>query len=54
LFTLGNSIPIRPRPGFRFAHYFRLDGFAERLDEILAGGTFVPMSAVLKLGADAA
>jgi polysaccharide deacetylase family protein (PEP-CTERM system associated) len=40
--------------GHRFAHYFRLEGFAARLDEILAGGTFAPMSAVLKLGADAA
>jgi polysaccharide deacetylase family protein (PEP-CTERM system associated) len=40
---------VRLPVGHRFAHYFRLDGFAERLDEILAGVAFAPMSAVLRL-----
>jgi hypothetical protein len=40
---------VRLPLGHRFAHYFRLDGFAERLDEILAGVAFAPMSAVLRL-----
>ena len=33
----------------RFAHYFRLDGFARRLETILRGGTFRPMGEVLGL-----
>lgn len=40
---------VRLPLGHRFAHYFRLDGFAQRLDEILAGVAFAPMSAVLRL-----
>jgi polysaccharide deacetylase family protein (PEP-CTERM system associated) len=31
----------------RFAHYFRLDGFRQRLDELLAGGVFGPMGEAL-------
>ena len=34
--------------GLRFAHYFGLGGFSERLDEILDGAAFAPMSTVLK------
>jgi hypothetical protein len=45
---------VRLPLGHRFAHYFRLDGFAKRLDEILAGAAFAPMSAVLKLERPAA
>jgi len=45
---------VRLPLGHRFAHYFRLDGFAGRLDEILAGAAFAPMSAVLKLERPAA
>jgi len=45
---------VRLPLGHRFAHYFRLDGFVGRLDEILAGAAFAPMSAVLKLGRPAA
>lgn len=45
---------VRLPLGPRFAHYFRLDGFAKRLDEILAGAAFAPMSAVLKLERPAA
>lgn len=40
--------------GLKFAHYFRLDGFADRLDEILAGASFAPMGRVLKVTSDAA
>jgi hypothetical protein len=40
---------VRLPLGHRFAHYFRLEGFAQRLDEILAGVAFAPMSAVLRL-----
>jgi polysaccharide deacetylase family protein (PEP-CTERM system associated) len=31
----------------RFAHYFRLDGFKQRLDELLEGGAFGPMGDAL-------
>jgi polysaccharide deacetylase family protein (PEP-CTERM system associated) len=31
----------------RFAHYFRLDGFKQRLDELLEGGAFGPMGEAL-------
>ncbi len=41
-------------PGLRFAHYFKLGGFAERLEEILASVPFGPMSAVLNLTEEAA
>ena len=37
-------VPLPAR--LRFAHYFRLDGFAARLREILAGAAFGPLSAV--------
>jgi peptidoglycan-N-acetylglucosamine deacetylase len=40
---------VRLPLGHRFAHYFRLDGFAQRLDQILAGAAFAPMHAVLQL-----
>jgi polysaccharide deacetylase family protein (PEP-CTERM system associated) len=33
----------------RFAHYFRLEGFSRRLEEILRGGHWSPMSEVLGL-----
>lgn len=33
--------------GKRFAHYFRLDGFRERLGVILRGASFAPMGEVL-------
>jgi len=39
------SLPL----GLRFAHYFKLGGFRERLDEILAGAEFGPMGEVLGL-----
>jgi len=45
---------VRLPLGHRFAHYFRLDGFAKRLDEILAGAAFAPMGTVLKLERPAA
>lgn len=45
---------IRLPIGLRFAHYFGLDGFAQRLDEILAGAHFAPMGTVLKRERDAA
>jgi hypothetical protein len=31
----------------RFAHYFRLEGFTERLDELLGGAAFGPMGEAL-------
>jgi hypothetical protein len=31
---------VRLPPGKRFAHYFRLDGLAERLEEVLGGASF--------------
>ncbi len=31
----------------RFAHYFRLDGFKQRLDELLEGGAFGPIGEAL-------
>jgi polysaccharide deacetylase family protein (PEP-CTERM system associated) len=31
----------------RFAHYFRLDGFRRRLEQVLRGASFAPMSEVL-------
>lgn len=34
---------VRLPLGLRFAHYFRLDGFAERLRELLKGTTFGPI-----------
>ena len=47
--------PRVPLPlGLRFAHYYGLDGFAERLDEILDGAAFAPMSNVLKIPSEAA
>lgn len=33
----------------RFVHYFRLDGFASRLEVVLRGAEFAPMGAVLGL-----
>jgi len=33
----------------RFVHYFRLDGFASRLDAVLRGAEFAPMGEVLGL-----
>ncbi len=36
-------------PAQRFAHYFRLGGFRDRLECILRGATFVPMGEVLGL-----
>ena len=33
----------RLRPGLHFAHYFRLGGFAQRLQEVLAGTRFSRM-----------
>lgn len=31
----------------RFAHYFKLNGFARRFEEVVRGGTFAPMGHVL-------
>ncbi len=45
---------VRLPLGHRFAHYFRLDGFAQRLDAILAGAAFAPMRQVLELERPAA
>ena len=45
-----SSLPLR----LRFGHYFKLGGFRERLDEILAGAEFVPMGEVLGLGGETA
>jgi polysaccharide deacetylase family protein (PEP-CTERM system associated) len=36
-------------PAKSFAHYFRLDGFRDRLERILRSATFAPMSDVLGL-----
>ena len=33
----------------RFVHYFRLEGFAERLEQIVRGASFAPMGEVLGL-----
>ena len=48
--TRGKSIRIRRafacRPGSRFAHYFRLGGFGDRLRAILSGGRFGPIGAI--------
>ena len=33
----------------RFVHYFRLDGFASRLEVVLRGAEFAPMGDVLGL-----
>jgi peptidoglycan-N-acetylglucosamine deacetylase len=33
----------------RFVHYFRLDGFAQRLEQIVRGASFAPMGEVLGL-----
>jgi hypothetical protein len=38
----------------RFAHYFRLDGFRQRLEQILRGAAFAPMGEVLGLSSTAA
>jgi polysaccharide deacetylase family protein (PEP-CTERM system associated) len=38
-----NPPAVRLPAGIRFAHYFRLDGFAARLKTILEGATFGPM-----------
>lgn len=47
--------PRVPLPlGLRFAHYFGLSGFGNRLDAILAGASFAPMRSVLNLSSDAA
>ncbi len=40
---------VRLPLGLRFAHYFRLEGFAKRLSEILSGASFAPMGTVLEL-----
>jgi hypothetical protein len=45
---------VRLPLGHRFAHYFRLDGFAKRLEAILAGASFAPMHQVLELERPAA
>lgn len=37
---------VRLPLGLRFAHYFRLDGFEQRLRQVLAGGEFGPLSAL--------
>jgi polysaccharide deacetylase family protein (PEP-CTERM system associated) len=37
---------VRLPAGLRFAHYFRLDGFRERLSAILAGTNFGPITAL--------
>jgi polysaccharide deacetylase family protein (PEP-CTERM system associated) len=39
------NLPLRQR----FAHYWRLGGFRDRLDRILRGGSFAPMNEVLGL-----
>lgn len=39
---------VRLPAGHRFAHYFRLDGFGRRLEEILEGAAFGTMSAVIE------
>jgi polysaccharide deacetylase family protein (PEP-CTERM system associated) len=36
-------------PAKRFVHYFRLDGFASRLEAVLRGSEFAPMGTVLGL-----
>ena len=36
--------------GRAFAHYFRLSGFKQRLDEIVRGASFAPMGEVLQQG----
>jgi polysaccharide deacetylase family protein (PEP-CTERM system associated) len=38
---------VRLPPGLRFAHYFRLGGFANRLETILRGTRFGPLGALL-------
>lgn len=45
---------VRLPVGLRFAHYFGLEGFARRLDEILAGARFAPMGEILMRERDAA
>jgi hypothetical protein len=37
---------VRLPPGLRFAHYFRLPGFADRLRTMISGGRFGPLGAV--------
>ena len=37
---------VRLPAGLRFAHYFRLAGFADRLQAIVSGGRFGPISAI--------
>jgi polysaccharide deacetylase family protein (PEP-CTERM system associated) len=37
---------VRLPAGLRFAHYFRLGGFAERLRDILSGASFGPLTGV--------
>ncbi len=37
-------------PGLRFAHYFRLAGFRQRLRAVLRGGTFGPLLAAARPG----
>ena len=37
-------------PGLRFAHYFRLDGFRERLRAIVRGAPFGPLHAAARAG----
>ena len=39
---------VRLPAGLRFAHYFRLAGFADRLRAIVSGGRFGPISAIAK------
>jgi peptidoglycan-N-acetylglucosamine deacetylase len=39
--------------GLRFAHYFRLSGFRERLGEMLAGARFGPISNIAGVATDA-
>lgn len=42
--------PRAPMPlAKRFAHYFRLDGFRARLEDIIRGASFAPMGEVLGL-----
>lgn len=38
---------VRLPAGLRLAHYFRLEGFARRLNEVLRGASFCTMSAML-------
>ena len=40
---------VRLPPAKSFAHYFRLDGFRDRLEGVVRGATFAPMGEVLGL-----